>query len=689
MRMENKDLSLRSLRGIGEKTEKLFGNVGIRDIEQLLHYYPREYDSFDQPVRPGEARTGCKNAVSGVLRARPSVKSFGKNTLTMAWLKDETGSLQINWFHMPFLRSSLQTGTEYVFRGPVVFKNGRRIMEHPEIFRAEDYLSRCGTLLPVYGLTKGLTNNMVRKAVAQALREGTPAEEYLPDDLLREYRLEPAGEALRQIHFPGDLDALLAARKRLVFDEFFLFMLGVYRLRGQNLRTPCHFPMKTVWKTEEVIEDLPYFLTQAQQRVWREIESDLQSGHLMNRLIQGDVGSGKTILAFLSMIMAYENGCQSVLMAPTEVLAGQHFAALTALLERNGLADACPVLLTGGCSAAEKRKIREEIASGKARMIIGTHALIQESVVYDNPGLVITDEQHRFGVRQRMALEQKDRPPHVLVMSATPIPRTLSMILYGDLDISIVDDMPSDRLPVRSCVVNTSWRENAWRFMDRELEAGHQIYVICPMVTPNEELTCENVTDTCAAMKKRFSGKARVEMLHGQMRPKQKNEIMQAFAAGEIRILVSTTVIEVGVNVPNATVIMIENAERFGLAQLHQLRGRVGRGSAQSYCIFMQGEEREDISERLQVLNRSSDGFFIAEEDLRLRGPGDLLGVRQSGEALFGIADIYRDRDILKQASEAAGRILQEDPELETPVNITLKEMLERYLRRQNDYSMQ
>ena len=679
--------SLRSLRGIGEKTEKLFGNVGVRDLEQLLHYFPREYDAYEMPVLPGEVRSGCKNAVRGVLRAKPSVKTFGRNSVTMAWLKDESGSLQVNWFHMPFLRNSLQTGVPYVFRGPVVFKNGRRIMEHPEVFREEEYRGRCGTLLPVYSLTKGLTTNMVRKAVSQALQDGYTEEEYLPDGLLRTWELIPLQEALRLIHFPEDRDSLLAARRRLVFDEFFLFMLGVYRLREINALENHSFPMRAVWKTEDVIESLPYFLTNAQQRVWHEVEQDLQSGRLMNRLIQGDVGSGKTILAFLAMIMAYENGFQSVLMAPTEVLAAQHYASLTALLDKNGLAEARPVLLTGGRTAAEARRIRREIAAGEARMIIGTHALIQESVEYEKLGLVITDEQHRCGVRQRQALEKKGDPPHVLVMSATPIPRTLAMILYGDLDISLLDDMPASRLPVRNCVVNTSWRANAWHFMEKELSAGHQVYVICPMVSPNEELPCENVTETSAAMKNHFGGTARVEMLHGQMRPKQKNEIMQAFADGEIDILVSTTVIEVGVNVPNATVILIENAERFGLAQLHQLRGRVGRGDSQSYCIFMQGDERPESSERLQVLNRSTDGFFIAEEDLRLRGPGDLLGVRQSGEALFGIGDIYRDGDVLRAASEAARDILGEDPGLERDVNVPVREALRRYLRRQNDDS--
>ncbi len=673
--------SIRNLKGIGEKSEELFHRLGIFTTDDLLHYYPRDYDAFEEPVSIGQIQVGQKNAVIGRITKKPTIKSFGGNSITMVYLKDADASLQVNWFHMPFLASTLKPGMVYVFRGLVSEKNGRRIMEQPALYTPAAYDSLKGQLLPVYSLTKGLTNQALRKAEAQLLQTREILPEILPDEIRTPLGLAEINFALSQIHFPDSRQNLLNARNRLSFDEFFFFLLGVSRMKAQAHDKVNHFPMKTVWKTEEVIESLPYRLTNAQQQVWGELERDLASDHLMSRLIQGDVGSGKTILAFLAMIMSYENGYQSAIMVPTEVLASQHYEALLSLLEKNNITDACPVLLSGSCTAKEKRSIYEKISSGEARMIVGTHALIQEAVVYKNLGLVITDEQHRFGVRQRMTLTEKGFPPNVLVMSATPIPRTLAMILYGDLDISILNDMPRNRLPIKNCVVGTSWRENAYKFMEKEIAAGHQVYVICPMVEPNEELACENVTEYSKALRKRFDASIRVEALHGQMKPKQKQEIMDAFAANEIQILVSTTVVEVGVNVPNATVMMIENAERFGLAQLHQLRGRVGRGSAQSYCIFMQGDGQKETSKRLKILNQSNDGFYIAEEDLKLRGPGDLFGVRQSGIAVFQIADIYRDAGLLKLASQAVKDLLSMDPDLALPQNRELKKALDGYMQ--------
>ena len=412
----------------------------------------------------------------------------------------------------------------------------------------------------------------------------------------------------------------------------------------------------------------------------------MKGNTLMARLVEGDVGCGKTILAFLAMIMAAENDYQSALMVPTEVLAQQHFEFLTKLLTENQLLDVyAPVLLTGSTSAKEKRLIYEQIASGKTRMIVGTHALIQEKVQYENLALVITDEQHRFGVRQRETFSSKGVKPNVLVMSATPIPRTLGIILYGDLDISIVDELPARRLPIKNCVVYTSYRPKAYRFIEKQVREGHQVYVICPMVEESEGLEAENVTDYTQKLRKELPPDICVEMLHGQMKPKEKNAIMGAFAENRIQVLVSTTVVEVGVNVPNATVMMVENAERFGLAQLHQLRGRVGRGDSQSYCIFIHGKDQAEHSRRLQILNKSNDGFYIAAEDLKLRGPGDLFGVRQSGVLELGIADIFRDADIMKMASETAGQILELDFELALPQHRGLKERLEQYCSRQLD----
>ena len=677
--------SLRTLKGIGEKTEKLFERAGIGDLNQLLHYYPRDYDAYEMPVPPGRVKENEKNAVFGRIVRVPSVKNYGGKSVTILQLEDETGKLQITWFHMPFLRSTLKRGGVYVFRGRVTAKNGRRNMEHPEIFTAAGYEAVEGQLRPVYPLTAGLTNKMVVKAMTQLLEERQLETEYLPEDQRSRYGLCEINYAVSQIHFPDSRDALAQARRRLVFDEFFFFLLGLARLRERTEEMENHYPMKAVWKTEEVIENLPYRLTKGQLSVWNELERDLKGRKLMNRLIQGDVGSGKTILAFLAMIQAFENGYQSALMVPTEVLAAQHYESLCRLLEENGITDACPVLLRGSCTAKEKREIYEQTASGKAKMIIGTHALIQEKVEYDRLALVITDEQHRFGVRQRTLLAEKGDPPNVLVMSATPIPRTLAIILYGDLDISVLRELPSRRLPIKNCVVDTAWRPNAYRFMEREIAAGHQVYVICPMVEENEELDCESVMEYSRKLREVFPPEIRIEPLHGQMKAREKNRIMEDFAANRIQILVSTTVVEVGVNVPNATVMLIENAERFGLAQLHQLRGRVGRGEAQSYCIFMQGNGQKEIMERLQILNRSNDGFAIAEEDLKLRGPGDLFGVRQSGIMDFQIADIYADSGVLREASEAVRELLELDPDLSLPQNLKLKQALQNYFERQND----
>ena len=440
-----------------------------------------------------------------------------------------------------------------------------------------------------------------------------------------------------------------------------------------------NYPMGPVKEIKQLQKELPYALTLAQQKVLAEIERDLESGLVMNRLIQGDVGSGKTILAVLALLQVACHGCQGALMVPTEVLARQHYESICELFSAHGILKQV-VLITGSMTAKEKRTAYEKIAAHKADIVVGTHALIQEKVVYDRLALVITDEQHRFGVGQREALGQKGEQPHVLVMSATPIPRTLAIILYGDLDISVIDEMPANRLPIKNCVVDTGYRERAWRFLEKEISAGRQAYVICPMVEASEMIEAENVLDYTKLLREKLSPGITVEYLHGKMKGKEKNRIMERFAAGEIHVLVSTTVVEVGVNVPNATVMMIENAERFGLAQLHQLRGRVGRGQHQSYCIMVDGSGEEDTRKRLDILNRSNDGFYISSEDLKLRGPGDIFGLRQSGEMEFKLADIFTDANLLKTVSEEVNHLLEEDPSLDQEDHRLLRERLEIYL---------
>ena len=673
--------NLRTLKGVGEKTEKLLHKAGIADVEGLLRYYPRNYDIYEKPENIADMEEGTVKAVSAAVSSGVYVNTVRNLQVISVTLSDGSGRLNAVWFNAPYLRNMLKKGSVFVFRGKIVRRKGKLEMEHPEIFTPAAYEEVLHNMQPVYRLTAGLTNKTLTKLVRQVLEDPSLRTEYLPEEIREEFHLADINFALSSIHFPENMEELLTARKRLVFDEFLIFILSVQLLKEKTEETENHFPMKMTWTTEEVIERLPYSLTGAQMNTWHEIERDLAGRSLMSRLVQGDVGSGKTIIAFLAMILAGENGYQSALMVPTEVLARQHYEAFRNLAGEQGLAVRA-VLLTGSATAKEKRKIYEEIKSGSADVIIGTHALIQEKVEYRTLGLVITDEQHRFGVKQREALTTKGNPPNVLVMSATPIPRTLAIILYGDLDISVIDELPARRLPIKNCVVDTSFRPKAYSFIEKQVREGRQAYIICPMVEESEGLEAENVIDYTAKLRNVLPENIRVEYLHGKMKAADKNHIMEEFAAGSVQVLVSTTVVEVGVNVPNATVMMVENAERFGLAQLHQLRGRVGRGEYQSYCIFIQGNKEETTSKRLDILNKSNDGFYIAGEDLKLRGPGDLFGIRQSGILEFRIGDIFNDADVLKEASRAAGEILALDPDLSLPQHSELRKMLQIFMKR-------
>ena len=675
--MKERD-NIRTIKGIGEKTEKLLGKLGIFTVGDFLRYYPRDYDEYQEPVEISQAIPGKKVAVFARLSGKVGVKNTGRLTVITASAREGEETLWFTWYNMPFLRNTLRPGGLYIFRGMVVEKRGRRTMEHPEIFSREQYEERLHVLYPIYSLTKGLTNKFMAKTMKQILEEREMTQEYLPEEYRTHYHLAEYNYALTHIHFPENRKDMMEGRKRLVFDEFLLFILSVRMMKEKNQNRKNTFHLKPVWETENIIENLPYDLTNAQKRVWNEIETNMTGKHLMSRLVQGDVGSGKTIIAFLAMILAAANGCQAALMAPTEVLARQHYEGMCQLLGEQGLSYPA-VLLTGSTKGKEKKEIYRQIREGEAKLIIGTHALIQEKVFYQDLALVITDEQHRFGVNQREDLSQKGGNPHVLVMSATPIPRTLGIILYGDLDISVMDELPARRLPIKNCVVDTSYRPKAYKFIENQVLQGRQVYVICSMVEESEGLEAENVLDYSQMLSRTLPSQIKVAYLHGRMKAAEKNKIMEAFAENEIQVLVSTTVIEVGVNVPNATVMMVENAERFGLAQLHQLRGRVGRGAYQSYCIFVYGGDDEETRKRLEILVKSNDGFFIAGEDLRLRGPGDLLGIRQSGMLEFRLGDIFQDADILKKASEAAGAILLLDPGLELEQNSRLKDRLLSY----------
>ncbi|MCI8796562.1 MAG: ATP-dependent DNA helicase RecG [Dorea sp.] len=653
--------SIKELKGIGEKTQRLFEKVGVSTVGDLIRYYPRGYDVYEDPVPVSEVEEGRTQTVSGAIYGKVQVSGNTKMQVTTLYVKDLTGTLKAIWFRMPFLRSTFAKGGAVTLRGRVVRRKDGLVMEHPEIFYpVAKYEEKLNTLQPLYGLTAGLTNNAVAKAVRQALDGMDLASEKLPKEIRMRYGLAEYNYAVRGIHFPEDKEVFYHARERLVFEEFLTFILSIRKLKDNNEKLANEYVMEKKAETDTFLRGLPYQLTDAQQKVWQEISSDMAGDTVMSRLIQGDVGSGKTIVAVLALMNTALNGYQGAMMAPTEVLARQHYESITRLFETYDIKIKVE-LLTGSMTTKEKRRAYDRIECGYARIIIGTHALIQGGVNYDCLALVVTDEQHRFGVKQREAFAKKGSVPHVLVMSATPIPRTLAIILYGDLDISVIDELPANRLPIKNCVVDTGYRKTAYTFMKKQIAEGRQCYVICPMVEESETMEAENVTDYASMLQDELGGRIVVSYLHGKMRQTEKDDIMERFGRNEIQVLVSTTVIEVGIDVPNATVMMVENSERFGLAQLHQLRGRVGRGRYQSYCIFMSSSKSKETKERLDILNKTNDGFKIASEDLRLRGPGDLFGIRQSGLMDFKLGDVYQDAKILQMANEAADDLLNSE----------------------------
>lgn len=674
----NRDSSISEIKGVGAKTEELFHKIGVYTVRDILLHYPRTYTQYPKVKHVDEVTERETAAVLGRITKTPVVKRVRSMQITVTVIGELDVSMELVWFRMPYIKNNLKSGCSYIFYGKVNRKNGRLVMEQPAIYSVEQYASMEEIFLPVYALTGGLSNNLVTKTIRAALGDDYLFADYLPTELRNRHELCEYNYAIHQIHFPADMETLITARKRLVFDEFFLFILSMQYQKEKREKEPNGFSFADDGFVDGLMEKLPYELTGAQKRALDDVLSDMRSETVMQRLIQGDVGSGKTILAFLAMADAAHNGYQSAIMAPTEVLARQHYETFQQLCERFGI-HIPVVLLTGSMTARQKRRAYEALEVYENAMVIGTHALIQEKAVYQNLALVITDEQHRFGVKQRETFAQKGYEPHVLVMSATPIPRTLAIILYGDLDISVIDEVPAKRLPIKNCVVNTTYRPKAYSFIENEIEMGHQAYVICPLVEESENMEAENVTDYAKKLRGIFPEEIQLGVLHGQMKPDQKNKIMEEFAAGSIQVLISTTVVEVGVNVPNATVMLIENAERFGLAQLHQLRGRVGRGNAQSYCIMVNCSDNKNAAKRLDILNRSNDGFKIASEDLKLRGPGDFFGIRQSGDMQFALADIYQDAGVLQKASEEVTAILEQDPELEKTENRNLKRYLEEF----------
>ncbi len=676
------------VKGIGEKTEKLFQKLGVCTTDDLIEFYPRNYDMYQAPIRVCELDNQSVAAFRCVIVTTPVIRQVRKLSILILNVKDEDGeNITVKWYNMPFLKNKFRIGQHYVFRGKVSKNNfygkdrnnGKITLEQPEIYLPEEYAGKQGTLSPIYRLTEGLSNKIVTKSVKQVIENEFAGYEFLAEEILQKYHLMGYQTAILKIHFPETEEEMQEARRRLAFNEFFLFLMALHRFKEEEGVVLNEYPVDDFKRTDAFLESLPYELTGAQKKVIAQMRNDFSGKRPMNRLIQGDVGSGKTIVALTGLLDIAFQGYQGALMAPTEVLAVQHYESISKMLEENNI----PLrveLLTGSMKAKEKRQAYERIELGISDIIIGTHAIIQDAVRYYNLALVITDEQHRFGVKQREKLSDKGLYPHIMVMSATPIPRTLAIILYGDLDVSVIDELPVGRQPVKNCVVGREYRPNAYRFLAEQVHQGHQCYVICPMIEENENLESADVISYAEILRENLPDDIRVEYLHGKMPPGRKNEIMECFAANEIQVLVSTTVIEVGVNVPNATVMMVENAERFGLASLHQLRGRVGRGKAQSYCIFISTSDKTETKKRLEILNKSNDGFEIADWDLKLRGPGDFFGIRQSGDMDFKIADIYSDSKTLQEAAEAAGFAEQNKYLLDAGRMQMLENKLEKYI---------
>lgn len=645
---------VKSIKGIGEKTQELFGKLSVNSVGELLSFYPVRYENYKSPEDISALQDGTTGVICACVTYVKESKYGSRIKTVTCKANDPTGEISMVWFNQPYVKYELKAGYHYVFRGKVVRKGLTLSMEQAKIFRREDYFKLQNTLQPVYSLTKGLTSNAIAKAMKQALVLADDFPEYIPAKVRKEHECIQKKYALQEIHFPKSEDTVTEARRSIVFEEFFLFGIFLRSMAKGREIAKSEAVIKKSGNCKELIESLPFELTKGQKEAFESIEEDLTSGRVMARLIQGDVGSGKTIIAELAMLMCASSGYQAAIMVPTEVLAEQHFKSMSKTFEKFGVR-CC--LLTGSMTSKEKKEAYSRISSHEVDVVIGTHTLFQEKLEFDNLALCVTDEQHRFGVRQREGLSKKGIKPHILVMSATPIPRTLAMMLYGDMDISLIKELPADRLPIKNCVVGPEYRPTAYKFIAEQVKQGRQCYIICPMVEGSDDSDGENVTDYSEKLKETFGDEIRVEKLHGKMKPSEKNAVMQDFAEGEIDVLVSTTVVEVGVNVPNATVMMIENAERFGLAQLHQLRGRVGRGAFQSYCIFMYGSKNDETLERLNILCKSNDGFEIANEDLRLRGPGDVFGIRQSGEMCFKMGDIYNDSQILLEAYDAAKKL--------------------------------
>lgn len=669
------DSPVTEIKNIGGEREKLLASLNVHTVEDLIEYFPRDYDDRSDLLTISQLVVGEEATFTAKVASQPQVMRIKKLTITKFLLSDGTGTIEGVWYNQPYMKNTLKYGQLYLFSGKITEKYNRLQVDSPELepLKPNGEPLTGGRIVPVYTTTKKLSQKILRQLIKSVLNEVSPTlSDFIPENIRRQYNLCSRSFAISNIHFPKDDNSFFIARKRLVFEELFLLQTKLLQLKGTVQSKPLTVKIQNTDYTP-LLKRLDFPLTNAQKRVLAEICKDFRGTTAMNRLVQGDVGCGKTAVAMLAAYIAVQNGYQTALMAPTDVLATQHYEGFCKVFEPMGIK--C-VLLTSALKKKEKNAAYEDIKSGTADIIIGTHALIQDSVEFYSLGLVITDEQHRFGVRQRSTLADKGDNPHALVMTATPIPRTLALILYGDLDISVIDEMPPGRQHIDTFAVPTSYHTRVYEFIRKQVNAGRQAYVICPMIEENENLELKAVTEYAAELSENIFPELRVALLHGKMKGSEKQEIMLNFAKGNTDILVSTTVIEVGINVPNSTVMLVENAERFGLSALHQLRGRVGRGAEKSYCILISDAKNKVAKERLKIMSSTNDGFVISEKDLSLRGPGDFFGTRQHGLPEMKIANLYKDINILKLVQEASIALYRRDPDLLLEENALLRQKI-------------
>ena len=677
--MTDLNTDARYIKGIGEKKAQALAKLGVFSLYDLVSYFPRKYENRST-VMPIALTSGGESVCIEALVADTPRLTRVRRGLELVKLRavDESGSVDITFFNQPYAKDNLVRGESYMFFGKIETAGMRRSMVNPVYENSTGSGTVTGRIIPIYRVCNGLN----QRTMLQAVRQGLDAcldriPDVLPQDVRERCRLAQTAYAYENIHFPKDFDALELARRRLIFEELFVLACALGRIRGERVREEglklSVHDMSRFWAS------LPFSPTGAQKRAIEQALGDISSGAVMNRLVQGDVGSGKTLVAAALMWQCAENGYMSAFMAPTEILAEQHYSTLSSMLAPLGVRIG---RLTGAMSAKEKRETKAKLKAGEYDIVVGTHALFSQDVEYSNLALVVTDEQHRFGVGQRSALIGKGQKPHVLVMSATPIPRTLALIIYGDLDVSVIDELPPGRQKVDTFAVDESYRQRLNGFIRKLVGEGRQVFVVCPMVEENEELPVKlkSAQEHAAELAALFPDLT-VACIHGRMKPKEKDAVMAAVVAGEVNILVATTVIEVGVDVPNAALMIIENAERFGLSQLHQLRGRVGRGKHKSYCVLVSDNDSEDVRARLSIMTKTNDGFKISEEDLRLRGPGDFFGSRQHGLPEMHVADLGADMNVMQRAQSEAQLLLASDPELSAPEHAALRQSVERMLR--------